>query len=661
MTGLWVAAAGLGLFAAWRSIAEPRWTRDEQCKGYEACAARCEAGVGAGCHKAGLALRDGDYVARDPLRARQLFEKGCELGSEAACDNVVMELRRTATEEDARALEKRSFELRKERCDAGRVDDCYALVFDLRLGWNRETKEGRDEGDAASLRDRIIPVYERFCSEGDAGACYRAGRLAKGFAEKTSADDHRRALPHYERACTLDPLECWSLGSVKQDLGQPGRADLDKACDADEDGSSCWDPLNKADPTMAAKRLTKREAACAAGKRTACLDLVYDQWSTTTPSAATPEQRLEQRDRIRKLLGAECDRGQADSCSQLASMLALDPNGKIATGSALLVVGLLHEKACIAGDANSCFQAGLTPLLKDVEAFYPGVYHHCATKRDGRVTCFGSDVDALGVAKEERSWREVTVPLREPVVDMALTAWSTCALGASGNVSCWGQDLTSSSRSSHVPSAVDDFTGARALHASEGAVCAELPGDKIVCRGGVLRDEAEKLEGPGTLMLDFLDCVRTPKGLRCREDAAPQKPFNDVEVTPAGGKVEGHLEYLCSLYADGTVACGEHAFRRAEVFPKRVELQRVAGIDDAVEISVSRENACARRGNGSISCWKLPNGEPKKLEGIDDATQLTGACATTKRGYVFCWGGRYDVPWGVPEVLRVEPGGIGTR
>jgi TPR repeat protein len=621
--------------------------------------------VASGCHLAGLALRDGEYVPRDTAGARALFDKGCELGSDAACTNVAVELRRADRKDEAREIEKRGFEVAGAGCDAGNLDDCYSQVFDLRFGWDTDTKAGQDEVRSAALASRIAPVYEKLCRQGDADACMRAGRLAKGFVgDKPSPADIERSLPHYERACELDATLCWTVGSLNEDLGRSGRSYFEKACDADDDGSTCWDSQNHGDPVMAAKRLAKAEAACVAGKRSACIDLVTDQATTVTPSAATPEERKKQRARVTELLGGECDRKIASSCSHLASLLALDEKGELATGGALLEIALLHEKGCAAGDKQSCFEVGLNPLLKDVEAFFPSTFHACARKKNGKTVCWGVPSDgALGVPETENGWREIAVPLDERVVDMALAFRTTCALGESGTVRCWGQDpdRSGSSSSAHVPKVVSDFAGARALRASSGSVCAELPNDKVACRGGILRKGTERMDGSRALPLEYLDCVESRGALRCRRGAEPGEPFVSVEVVPAGGQLVANVGGLCSLFQDGTVSCVEHAFEQADELPRRIELKGVPGIEHAVEISVVRDHGCARLKDGTVACWELPNGAPKKLEGIDDATQLTKACATTKRGFVFCWGGRYGVPWGVPEVLRITPGGIKTE
>jgi TPR repeat protein len=49
-------------------------------------ASACDLGSGRSCHRAGELIRDGRGVEVDEHRARQLFERGCERGSPAACD-----------------------------------------------------------------------------------------------------------------------------------------------------------------------------------------------------------------------------------------------------------------------------------------------------------------------------------------------------------------------------------------------------------------------------------------------------------------------------------------------------------------------------------------------------------------------------------------------
>jgi TPR repeat protein len=156
-----VAAAVLGVLA-WRGETKS-WSRHEKCEGYEACAARCEAGVAAGCYEAGDALDEGEYIPRDATKAVELYTRGCALGHSSSCSRVAGKHWLAERREEAVAMERRGFAVARSGCEARNVDECFSLLFDLHYGWDRKTKEGQDEERARDLEKRITPVYERLC------------------------------------------------------------------------------------------------------------------------------------------------------------------------------------------------------------------------------------------------------------------------------------------------------------------------------------------------------------------------------------------------------------------------------------------------------------------------------------------------------------------
>ena len=160
----------------------------------------------------------------------------------------------------------------------------------------------------------------------------------------------RRALPLFAKACAFDATDCWVLGETKQKLGLVGRPDLVRGCDADPDGTSCFDPAQPDDLELAQKKADKLERRCRQGMRKACLALGAFDHSPLGKKVRDDAARAAHRVREAKLLRGECDAGAGDSCMLLASRLAdeqcvADQKSELAA---------LYEKACEAGEARGC-------------------------------------------------------------------------------------------------------------------------------------------------------------------------------------------------------------------------------------------------------------------------------------------------------------------
>lgn len=138
------------------------------------------------------------------------------------------------------------------------------------------------------------------------------------------------------------------------------------------------------------------------------------------------------------------------------------------------------------------------------------------------------------------------------------------------------------------------------------------------------------------------------------------KPLQVPGVSEAVGLVAGH-ELSCALIDGGTVRCwgrnneGQLGAGDAGV-TSRPEALQVMGLTDATEIWGANANVCARRREGSLSCWgsnssgqvSLGLGKnvnlPLPITGLPDAGLLQvanareAACALYDGGAVWCWG-----------------------
>lgn len=654
-----VLAGAFGLVATavatWSSSpAAARWVRPPTCEGFEDCSRRCDDGDGDACAKAGDLVARGEYVPLDRAKASALQRRACTLGSANACDDEASAIA-TDQKDEARELRRRAFQLRRAACEVRReIPACLALAHDLDAGWDLDTKEGRDPDGARKLREDLLGVVAKECRDGLAQACLDAGRLSSKLAGEST--EGRAAKPHYQRACSLDATKCWQLGALLGKLGDPGAAAaIDAACEASDDGSSCYDPKNHADAALLRRHTDKQRAACGRGLRSACIALAGrepDGWA----SVRTIEERTADHDAARSLLRRECDSGQGTSCRDLAEHLGLDVNGQLTAGASVLEIALLNERACALGETWACKDSERAPLLRDVTAVYPGLLRTCIQKRSGQIACFGTSMTGATGQPTGGALALTDIPVPSSPIDVVLSLHSTCARWADGAVRCWGRDPANRSRSSHVPFDVPDLAGAVDLRATSDAdqICAALESGGARCFDGGDRQELHGVDQ--VFLVAYSELTRTAYTLSWtkRQGEEPARVTlraadEALRATQFGAGSSG----VCALMSDRTVACARIDLARAPA-TTTIDLVPVRGVSDAVELSVMDTRACARLGDGRVTCWLMPGLNATTLVGLDDATQLSGACAATKRGFAFCWGGRYGVPWGTVEALRVS-------
>jgi hypothetical protein len=97
-------------------------------------------------------------------------------------------------------------------------------------------------------------------------------------------------------------------------------------------------------------------------------------------------------------------------------------------------------------------------------------------------------------------------------------------------------------------------------------------------------------------------------------------------------------------------------------------MQRVAGVEDAIDIAVGGSRACAVTRAGAVSCWELDAsmtpariGSAYRIAGITSAVRVavgTNACVVDRAGDLTCWGG--DGPPNATLLPRLDPGSAGS-
>lgn len=153
------------------------------------------------------------------------------------------------------------------------------------------------------------------------------------------------------------------------------------------------------------------------------------------------------------------------------------------------------------GDDEPASMAALLDVGQDVVKIDAGMSHTCALLASGEVRCWGENYDGqLGYPLRESVSDPTSLAAIEPVavggkvVDIALGTSHTCALLEGGAVKCWGEGHNGklgygSPKDVRDPSEVGEIElGGRATAIAAGSThtCAVLDGKRVRCWGRVL-------------------------------------------------------------------------------------------------------------------------------------------------------------------------------
>lgn len=336
-------------------------------------------------------------------------------------------------------------------------------------------------------------------------------------------------------------------------------------------------------------------------------------------------------------------------------------------------------------------------VMKDwvgVTSLAVGPHQVCATRRDGSIACSGFNKEGEGgVASNHDDTLVRTSPSLRGATRVATGARHACALLEDGGVACWGSpaagalgDGTFEDGIRRAPRAVEGLDGGTRLAGGEtNHTCAVLRDGGVACWGQQLGPRAAPQASTGAVAADLAlrgGCTVLASGeVACRGDltlgaggAKTSASGDRVIVSGVGDATEVAVSatwggfaspHACALLRSGKIACwggnddGQLGDRtRAE----RAAPVRVAGVDDAISISVGLGHSCAVRRSGQVVCWgrlaRMWNRDPATLDGeasledagvklapmpigVDDAVRLGGTeertCAVRRTGAVTCW------------------------
>lgn len=291
--------------------------------------------------------------------------------------------------------------------------------------------------------------------------------------------------------------------------------------------------------------------------------------------------------------------------------------------------------------------------VSDAVSVATGWEHSCAVHRSGKVSCWGdNNRGELGDGVVESVALD---PVGVIGIDDALDAdagnWHTCAVHRSGQVSCWGWNADgqlgngASEVLSPTPVRVDGISDAVAVALGSEHSCALHATGEISCWGDNFFGEL----GTGTAGPD--ERSLTPQKVVGISDAVA------VDTTIEHSCAVHETGTISCWGANSNGQLGNNSSESVSV------PQQVIGIDDAVDVSVGAGFSCAVRQDGTVFCWgsntlgALGNGEqdpfdpdssfwgsmsPLQVLGISDVVDISSGrwftCALTEGGDAYCWG-----------------------
>lgn len=265
-----------------------------------------------------------------------------------------------------------------------------------------------------------------------------------------------------------------------------------------------------------------------------------------------------------------------------------------------------EQLTCLVGTPTRCW--GENPFLDGSGAGQPlevaptvavlaiGRHHACRLE-DGRVACWGSNLDgqlggaaAAATCVDRPCAREPEpVPGLPRVASVAAGGFHTCAVAADGTVWCWGSNATGqlgrAAAADRSPAPVQGLADVTAIAAGLLHTCAVDASGDVACWGNA---DGYRL-GIDT------------------DDPTITAPARVPDLGGAAVAVAAGAEHTCALLADGTVRCwGGNRFGQLGdgTTRSRARPAPVSGLGGrAVEIAAGDHFTCARLEDGSVACW----------------------------------------------------------
>ncbi|MBX3606198.1 MAG: hypothetical protein KF788_13035 [Piscinibacter sp.] len=364
----------------------------------------------------------------------------------------------------------------------------------------------------------------------------------------------------------------------------------------------------------------------------------------------------------------------ATASSLTTPSLALADNGAVYTVIVYNGAGLVTS-----GGAVLTVTAAPPPVsISAAGTLAAGNNHSCALRADGRVACWGSNVNGQ-LGNGSFGATPVATPvvwnLAEPVKQVAAGATGSCALTAtSGRVFCSGFVANA-----YAPTELAGFSGVKGVAMGAQHACLIASDDAVWCWGSNGQYEL----GTATTTGSF----------------TPVRVLADVGVSLTGAlAIDSTNRHSCALMAGGTVRCwGQNSAHQLGYNPfgggDPGYAREVPGLSGATQVSAGAAHSCALIVGGSVQCWgdnnlgqigqgivssaAQPITAPTAVQNLGSVAQIAAGirhtCARLADDSLRCWGTGYmgnasgsetaTLPVavsGLGDVLTVDAGDVHT-
>lgn len=302
------------------------------------------------------------------------------------------------------------------------------------------------------------------------------------------------------------------------------------------------------------------------------------------------------------------------------------------------------------GSANSSSVPVNVSGITNAVALVAGSSHTCALLATGEVVCWGDNTQKqLGNVTLADAFSNVPVTVgntaQAGVSNLAASGSHSCVIDAADGVLCWGDNQSGelgdgTGLSNAQPVAVVSIDNVVSLGMGYAHSCAVLSDSTVRCWGRGFNGELGNGQAETT------------------ENFVYTKPITHAfNALGAVTQFSNGLKHACAVIGAAVYCIGEN--NRGQLGDGSLRTSTipvvVTGLADAIRVYAGFEHTCALRSNGTVTCWgandfgQLGSGLtdpestlPSAVLGLTGVVSLSAGyrhnCAVTGSGNVVCWG-----------------------
>jgi alpha-tubulin suppressor-like RCC1 family protein len=270
------------------------------------------------------------------------------------------------------------------------------------------------------------------------------------------------------------------------------------------------------------------------------------------------------------------------------------------------------------------------PGVSEIRKMTFGGSHICVLNFEGKVFCWGRshllgrELNDLGVETNQPYPTPVQVQGLSEVKDIVAGDFHTCALLATNQVMCWGDNGygqlgIGNSTPSLVPVTVQGLSNVKSLVSTTYAVCAITMQEELFCWGmnfamnpiGPIRFNGTNVQIKNLALTDSGGCFVTaapPMNVKCWSAGVMglEQTATDVPGLIGVADIDGDSGTYCAATDQGEVYCwGSNSYGAAAEQPEVAVAtpKKVQGISRAVALAVDVFSGCAVNDAYQVHCW----------------------------------------------------------